>query len=35
MKITEIKLNNYLAFYGEHTISLNKDGKKPYGIWRK
>ncbi len=27
MRITEIKLNNYRAFYGEHTISLDKDGK--------
>ena len=27
MRITEIKLNNYRALYGEHTISLDKDGK--------
>lgn len=28
MRITEIKLNKYRAFYGEHSISLDKNGKK-------
>lgn len=27
MRITEIELNNFRAFYGKHTLSLDKDGK--------
>lgn len=27
MRITEIEINNFRAFYGKHTISLGKDGK--------
>ncbi|GLB47696.1 AAA family ATPase [Neptunitalea lumnitzerae] len=27
MRITEIEINNFRAFYGKHTISLDKDGK--------
>lgn len=27
MRITEIKITNYRAFYGEHHIQLDKDGK--------
>tara|TARA_R110002111_G_scaffold131077_1_gene196028 strand:+ start:3083 stop:4630 length:1548 start_codon:yes stop_codon:yes gene_type:complete len=27
MRITEIEINNFRAFYGRHTISLDKDGK--------
>jgi energy-coupling factor transporter ATP-binding protein EcfA2 len=27
MRITDIKINNYRAFYGEHHIHLDKDGK--------
>lgn len=27
MRITEIEINNYKAFYGKHTFSLDSDGK--------
>lgn len=27
MRITEVKINNYRAFYGEHNLTLDKDGK--------
>jgi energy-coupling factor transporter ATP-binding protein EcfA2 len=27
MRITEIEINNFRAFYGKHTINLDKDGK--------
>jgi DNA repair exonuclease SbcCD ATPase subunit len=27
MRITDIKITNYRAFYGEHHIQLDKDGK--------
>ena len=28
MRVTDISINNYRAFYGEHHINLDKDGKK-------
>ena len=27
MRVTDISINNYRAFYGEHHINLDKDGK--------